>query len=124
MLDPQARLDAQAALAELRARHADLVAQEACLEAEGSLGAAEAVRAQREKIEEDTERLVGWNDEGEQPELNGSANHARMNVQKTIALAVQALKRLSPALGAHLKTHVQTGWDCTYVPDALWVFEV
>jgi CheY-like chemotaxis protein len=123
-LDPRARREGVHRLEELRARHAELAAEEADLERDGSVGAMEAVRARREAIEEQIEALVGWRNEGARPELGTAANTVRTNVQHAIATAIRNFKALLPALGAHLEVHVETGWDCTYFPDSLWAFEV
>lgn len=55
-----------------------------------------------------------------------AAERARVNVTRTIKLAVQRIAEVSPALGQHLSTSVRTGCFCSYRPDRtnsiLWRF--
>src|SRR5262249_4829275 len=52
----------------------------------------------------------------------GSHERARQSVQKAIQVALVAIARASPALGAHLKRAISTGHECGYLPSEpmLW----
>lgn len=47
----------------------------------------------------------------------GSANKARLNVQRAINRALEKIEKSLPALGAHLRLSITTGFQCTYRPD-------
>jgi hypothetical protein len=54
---------------------------------------------------------------GRTPDCLSSAERWRLAVTKRIRASVVKIATLHPALGAHLRTHIKTGYFCIYIAD-------
>jgi len=108
VLDDEARAayaeHARALLAELdEARdHADI-------------GRAERARAELDLVADELARGVGLG--GRVRPTGGSAERARINVQRRIASAINRMGEVSPPLGRYLTRSIRTGAYCVYEPE-------
>jgi hypothetical protein len=52
------------------------------------------------------------------PRLAGATlERARVNVTRSIRLAIECVAEFSPELGGHFEKRIKTGWLCCYMPD-------
>ncbi|HLW70481.1 MAG TPA: hypothetical protein VKS22_07645 [Candidatus Binataceae bacterium] len=57
---------------------------------------------------------------GGRPRVAGAPiERARVNVTRSIRLAIERVAEFSPELGCHLDRRIKTGWLCCYTPDAI-----
>jgi hypothetical protein len=82
---------------------------------------ADEFRAQR--VEEELEALRrelsrAFGHGGRQRIAVRPAERARVNVTRSIRLAIERVAEVSPELGGHLEGRIKTGWLCCYRPDA------
>ena len=111
--DAGALLDEEA-IAEYRARLAEL--DDALVEAEAwaDPGRAARARAEREALAAELARGVGLG--GRERRAGSATERARTNVQRRIRGAIRKIAENMPALGAYLDRAVKTGTFCCYEP--------
>lgn len=108
LLDPQAKAEYRGRLDELR---------EDIAEAESWHDPERAARA-REELEFLTQQLSGAVGLGGRDRKAAAASErARLSVTRAVRAAMDRLRALDPALGAHLDATIRTGTYCAYVPD-------
>ena len=103
--DPKARVAYRARIEDLRDR---------LQEAEGKQDLGRATREEIELLEEELGRAVGLG--GRERQSGGSAERARINVQRRIADALRKIEEACPFLGRKLAGTVRTGTTCLYDP--------
>jgi tetratricopeptide (TPR) repeat protein len=109
LLDAQAKADYKLRLVELR---------EVLTEAErnNDLGRSQRARAEMESLAEQMAAAVGLG--GRDRQVNADAERARLTVTKGIKTALEKIRASHPALARHLAVSVNTGYFCSYTPDA------
>ncbi len=113
--------DRGADLADTKARRAyhrelrDLEQERAEAEERNDLVRAASARQQIDALTKHLASAYGLG--GRARSAMGSSERARVNVTRTIGLAVDRIGRQDPAFGYHLKTSIRTGMFCRYVPD-------
>jgi tetratricopeptide (TPR) repeat protein len=111
--DAGALLDEEA-VAEYRARVAELDEELAEAQAWADTGRAERLRSEREAVAAELSRGVGLG--GRARRSGSAAERARTNVQRRIRRSIQKIGETLPALGAYLDRAVKTGTFCSYEP--------
>ena len=106
-IDARARAAYASRLADLR---------EDLSEAERIGDALRASRIQEEidALAHEVSRAVGLG--GRERRQGSNAERARVNVTRTLGLAIQKIEESSPALGRHLRSNIRTGAFCCYEP--------
>jgi len=66
------------------------------------------------KLRDEERRIFGL---GDRPRRSGDAERARLNVTRTIRLALLHVLDAAPAVGAHLARSIHTGTFCSYAPE-------
>lgn len=107
-LDPQARADYQARLAELEEEQA---------EAERFNDPERAARAREEIAFLAQELAHGVGLGGRERRAGSAAERARLNVSRALAAVLRRIAAADAALGEHLAATVRTGLFCSYTPD-------
>jgi hypothetical protein len=111
--DAGALLDEEA-IAEYRARIAELDEELAEADSWADQGRAARARAEREALAAELARGVGLG--GRERRAGSAAERARTNVQRRIRGAIRKIADSLPALGAYLDRAVKTGTFCSYEP--------
>jgi hypothetical protein len=109
MLDRVAKSAYERRLAELRE------AREAAERRADELRA-QQVEEELEALRRELSRAFGRG--GRQRVAVRPAERARVNVTRSIRLAIARVGELSPELGGHLDERIKTGWFCCYKPAA------
>jgi hypothetical protein len=107
LLDPKAR-------AQYKARLAELMAERDRAEEWGDAGRAERVADEIEALTSELERAVGLG--GRERRAGGAAERARSNVQRRLQHAIQQIRAGSRRLGEHFAATIKTGTLCMYAP--------
>jgi predicted ATPase len=107
-LDPQARAAYKQRLSELR---------EELAEAQNfhDLGRSEQLVAEIDFLTQELAHALGLG--GRARRVGSPAERARVNVTRTIKLALRRIHEHHPALGQHLAATIKTGSYCSYMPD-------
>lgn len=108
-LDPRAR-------AEYRARLAELTTERDEAESFGDRGRAERASVELEALRSELERAFGLG--GRERKQGSASERARSNVQRRITHALEQVTLASARLGEHLTATVRTGTYCVYTPSA------
>jgi tetratricopeptide (TPR) repeat protein len=103
--------DASARVA-YKARLADLEDELAEAEANADVGRAERARGEIDLLAEEVTRGLGLG--GRERTSGGSAERARVNVQRRISDALKKIEAACPPLGRHLARAIRTGTYCSY----------
>jgi hypothetical protein len=106
-------LDATAKRA-YKARLTELESEIEELEASNDLGRAGKVRAERDWLIAELSAATGLS--GHVRHFATSEERARVSVSKAIWRAVNRIEQADPVIGAALRTSIQTGGRCTYLP--------
>jgi hypothetical protein len=108
MIDPRARAEYQARVAELEEELAEA-------EAFNDPGRAGRARAELEFIARELSRAVGLS--GRHRRAGSAAERARVNVQRRLRDAIRRIEQQSQPLARHLQRSVRTGTFCCYSPE-------
>jgi hypothetical protein len=108
MLDRQAKAAYERRLSELQE------AREAA-EARDDALRAQRIEEELEALRRELRRAFGYHG---RPRLAGATlERARVNVTRSIRLAIECVAEFSPELGGHFEKRIKTGWLCCYMPD-------
>lgn len=107
-IDPQAQMAYRQHLKEL---------QEELAEAESyhDLGRIERVRQEIDFLTQELSRTIGLG--GRRRKAASQTERARVNVTRTLRLAISKITEEHPTLGQHLTTAIRTGTFCAYAPN-------
>ncbi len=111
--DAGEKFDARA-LSAYRRRVSDLEREIDCAEAAHDTGALARARAEKEALSQEIASGTGLHGG-----LRRAASHrerARVNVTRQIKSAIEAIRKVNPALGRHLANSIYTGSSCRYAP--------
>jgi hypothetical protein len=103
------------ARAAYRVRAEDLQEQLREAESHGDLGRAEKARAELEALADQLATATGLG--GRERKTGGSAERARVNIQRRISDALVKIGDACGPLGRRLSRAIRTGAYCTYEPD-------
>jgi hypothetical protein len=103
------------ARAAYRARAEDLQEQLREAESHDDLGRAERARAELEALADELASATGLG--GRERKAGGSAERARVNIQRRISDALAKIEDACAPLGRRLSRAIRTGAYCTYEPD-------
>jgi hypothetical protein len=103
------------ARAAYRARAEDLQEQLREAESHDDLGRAERARAELEALADELASATGLG--GRERKIGGSAERARVNIQRRISDALAKIEDACAPLGRRLSRAIRTGAYCTYEPD-------
>ncbi|HEY8539851.1 MAG TPA: tetratricopeptide repeat protein [Steroidobacteraceae bacterium] len=82
--------------------------------AEGNPELATSLRQELTALREEKRRVLGL---GDRPRRSGDAERARINVTRTIRLALAHILDVASSVGMHLARSIRTGEFCSYVPE-------
>jgi predicted ATPase len=108
ILDPQARATYQQRLSELREELAEA-------QAFHDLGRSEHLTAEIDFLTHELARAVGLG--GRAQRMGAPEERARVNITRTIKVALRKITEHHPVLGQHLTATIKTGVYCSYTPD-------
>jgi hypothetical protein len=109
LLDPRARADYRARLAEL---HREIEDAERC----NDVGRVSRARAELDAIASELASALGLG--GRSRRATGPIERARKAIASRIRFSLDHIARVHPTLADHLRRHIRTGTVCTYVvPD-------
>jgi len=108
ILDHQAKVAYKQRLSELRKELAE--AQEF-----HDLGRSERLTAELDFLTHELTSAIGLS--GRARQMGSPAERARVNITRTIKLALRKIGEHHPALGQHLAATIKTGTYCSYTPD-------
>lgn len=103
------------AMSEYRRRLAELRMELNAAEANGDEERASRAEEETKALERELKRALGIG--GRQRLAADPAERARVNVTRTIRLAIGRLEEISPDFGRHLDESIKTGSFCCYRPD-------
>ena len=109
VLDARARAEYRRRIDELRDELDDA-------EARGDAGRVDALRAEREALEDELRAAVGAG--GRVRRAAGDAERLRVAITHRIRAAIGQIAQRHPALGEHLAASISTGYRCAYHPAA------
>lgn len=84
-------------------------------EADGDEPRAVALEHEKGALERELRRAFDRN--GRARVAASAAEKARVNVTRTLRLAIEQIDSLNPRLGRYLKDSIRTGYFCSYRPD-------
>jgi predicted ATPase len=108
MLDPQARAAYKQRLSELREELAEA-------QRFHDLGRSEHLAAEIDFLTHELSSAIGLG--GRARHMGSHAERARVNITRSIKIALRKISEHHPVLGQHLATTLKTGAYCSYTPD-------